>query len=630
MREINGNRDCIFLGHEQDNESLAVKFNVQKFYNACGEGGQFHLRHKRAIDPDAYPVPASQVELDGNVLTWIVRAEDLIRGEGLLQIKYYDGDVVLMSEIHKTLCKESLGTSATPPSPWDSYLDEVEQDADRAEEYANRAEAAASHNPYIDSETDTWWVWDTDEEAYVDTEVNAYGEDGFSPIVTVTDITGGHRITITDADGTHTVDVMNGGQSGGTKGQVLEKNSNEDYDTVWVDAASRTQAIPYATIDPTSTSTAFKATVPGITELKSGTCVLLRNMTTSAITPSSYAWTLNINNLGAKAVANNSNQSPGDSAWFNPGRAMLFVYDETGSGTWIAYLGYPKDPPVDSIGYRLRTNSSTRPAADAVYRYKLLFTSADGTKWVPANTENLSNATAARTVNQRPIDPFGDIAYYNSTTSVTSGSNVSISSIWQQDTLSLGYSFNRTGSALTLTYPAPVYIKCAPQNDGSAIIDADTPFVQSLPGTNDGKIYIYLGRAYSATQVELILNHPIYYHDGTGISLWTGNTEKSVLYDTTANWNSRLSFVPDAGAIVVYSDFTTVDGNNVPNIKIGDGMAYVVDLPFVNDDMRSVILSHISDTTRHITAAERDAWNNKVTCNVTLISGTDYQLNFSY
>lgn len=49
------------------------------------------------------------------------------------------------------------------------------------------------------------------------------GADGVSPTITVTDITGGHRVTITDADGTKTVDVMDGadGQPGqaGADGQ---------------------------------------------------------------------------------------------------------------------------------------------------------------------------------------------------------------------------------------------------------------------------------------------------------------------------------------------------------------------------------------------------------------------------
>ena len=40
---------------------------------------------------------------------------------------------------------------------------------------------------------------------------NIKGEDGFSPTVTITPITGGHRVIITDTDGSHSFDVMDGG-----------------------------------------------------------------------------------------------------------------------------------------------------------------------------------------------------------------------------------------------------------------------------------------------------------------------------------------------------------------------------------------------------------------------------------
>lgn len=39
---------------------------------------------------------------------------------------------------------------------------------------------------------------------------NIIGKNGVSPTVTVTDITGGHRVTITDETSTHTFDIMNG------------------------------------------------------------------------------------------------------------------------------------------------------------------------------------------------------------------------------------------------------------------------------------------------------------------------------------------------------------------------------------------------------------------------------------
>ena len=166
----------------------------------------------------------------------------------------------------------------------------------------------------------------------------------------------------------------------------------------------------------------------------------------------------------------------------------------------------------------LRPNSGTKPASDKGYRYRLWFTSADGTKWVPANTSTSTNATSTRTPNTRAIDPFGSIIYYSTNGTTNANANLSTTTQWEQYTLSLGYSFNTTGAALVLTYPAPVYIKCTPLANGSATLDG---YTQSLPNSNDGKIYIFLGTAYNATNVELVPHHPVYYHDGTALRLWT-------------------------------------------------------------------------------------------------------------
>ena len=52
------------------------------------------------------------------------------------------------------------------------------------------------------------------------------GSDGYSPIVSVTDITGGKRITITDVNGEHAFDVMNGAD--GAKGDKGEAGAKGD------------------------------------------------------------------------------------------------------------------------------------------------------------------------------------------------------------------------------------------------------------------------------------------------------------------------------------------------------------------------------------------------------------------
>ena len=203
---------------------------------------------------------------------------------------------------------------------------------------------------------------------------------------------------------------------------------------------------------------------------------------------------------------------------FAADNVIIMIYD----GDYWKIAAY-YDTNTNTIGYQLRTNSGTLPMTDIVYRYRLLFTSADNAHWVPANKSSSTNATAKRDTIQTPINPFGPIVYYGTTASVSAGSNPSASALWQQYAIALGYSFNRTGAALVLEYPKPIYLKCTPQTDGSAIIDADTPYVQELPSTEDGYIYIYLGIAYSATNIELRIEHPVYYYKNGAIRIWTNS-----------------------------------------------------------------------------------------------------------
>lgn len=80
-----------------------------------------------------------------------------------------------------------------------------------------------------------------------------------------------------------------------------------------------------------------------------------------------------------------------------------------------------------------------------------------------------------------------------------------------------------------------------------------------------------------------------------------------VQYDTTANWATKTTLVSEEGTIYVYSDHDTVDGHYVPGIKIGDGLAFVVDLPFLDEPL----YEHINDISCHVSSADRDFWSNK-------------------
>lgn len=92
------------------------------------------------------------------------------------------------------------------------------------------------------------------------------GEDGFSPTVSVQDITGGHRVTITDATGPHTFDVMDGEDGAGGASGVTSFNGRDgsvtpqagDYTAAmvgarpdtWMPTAAEVGALPSSTVIP--------------------------------------------------------------------------------------------------------------------------------------------------------------------------------------------------------------------------------------------------------------------------------------------------------------------------------------------------------------------------------------------
>ena len=73
---------------------------------------------------------------------------------------------------------------------------------------------AVANSPKI--EDGTWHVWDADNEVWIDTGVKAEGidgtngVDGISPVITTEPVENGHKITFTDKDGTHVITLTNG------------------------------------------------------------------------------------------------------------------------------------------------------------------------------------------------------------------------------------------------------------------------------------------------------------------------------------------------------------------------------------------------------------------------------------
>lgn len=405
---------------------------------------------------------------------------------------------------------------------------------------------------------------------------------------------------------TKTSDITNDGSDG--TAEYLETD----------ETAYATASIPYGECDSTSTSTVFTATVPGITELRDGVCMWLKN----GVVTSASGFTIDVNGLGAKPVYSNMAAASRETTLWNVAYTMLFVYDSTRvyGGCWVLYRGY--DANTNTIGYQLRTNSQTMPMSSVMYRYRVFFTSADGAHYVPANNSTSTNATSSRTACQDPIDPFGSIFYYSGTAIVTKGSRPAATSMWQQYAIALGYSFNTTGQALSLTSYKPVYVVATPQSDGSAIIDSTTPYVQDLPTTEDGKIYIFLGIAYNSTNVELEADHPVYYYADGAIRQWTnaeaGGISSVAWGDITGTLSDQTDLNTALGAKADTSSLATVATSGLYSDLTGTPT-----IPTVND--ATLTIQKNGTTVNTFTANA----SSNVTANITVPTKTSDLTNDS-
>lgn len=78
--------------------------------------------------------------------------------------------------------------------------------------------------------------------------------------------------------------------------------------------------------------------------------------------------------------------------------------------------------------------------------------------------------------------------------------------------------------------------------------------------------------------------------------------------NTTEGWTGMTDYVPKAGEICLYTDAW--------KIKIGDGSAPIVDLPFIGDkdleSVRAALDEHVHDMEVHVSAADRTRWDNKL------------------
>ena len=102
--------------------------------------------------------------------------------------------------------------------------------------------------------------------------------------------------------------------------------------------------------------------------------------------------------------------------------------------------------------------------------------------------------------------------------------------------------------------------------------------------------------------------------DGSTVNVPISSDGANIHSGTTKFWDDQNMLIGEKSHIYIYEDYAVYDGKNIPNIKIGDGNAYLIDSPFITTSLEDLINTHINDTESHVSKEDRDFWNNKVSC----------------
>lgn len=170
------------IGFVGENEHKRFIIDCKKMFDQYP-----HAAASMTVQPpegEAYP---AVIERDGDFVIWDVTDSDLAcEGDGELQLAFTAEPHIAKSYIGKTKVCRSLVPTGDVPSGIDDFL--------------TRAGAALTAIP------------ETIDEALAEAKESGEfdGDDGYSPSVATAEITGGHRITITDRAGDHSVDVLDG------------------------------------------------------------------------------------------------------------------------------------------------------------------------------------------------------------------------------------------------------------------------------------------------------------------------------------------------------------------------------------------------------------------------------------
>lgn len=283
---------------------------------------------------------------------------------------------------------------------------------------------------------------------------------------------------------------------------------------------------------------------------------------------------------------------------------------------------YRNSDSVEDANMRWNQNVQV---GSAVTRYKILMELPDG-KFGSISIGDSASANT-KTISTQEFRLGGAILYYSSTT--TLASSALTSSCYSE--ITMGTVFAYTANQITgWTNYAPVYLKGTINANGNFVLDNTTLtsfMTQTLPTTEDGFVYILLGRMYTTTtSFRLISQHPIYefkngrirFYESSDISTSSYQRDKftysgSNVFSITRNTANAVQVFLN-GQKLEFTDDWSISGTNVTvNTPLITGDEISVEYFYSTPD---VVSSNLNGTG---TATYLAKWNGSAELGVSLI-----------
>jgi len=319
-------------------------------------------------------------------------------------------------------------------------------------------------------------------------------------------------------------------------------------------AHSHDGSVRYVVGNTTGTAGYWTGTIADITAMYDGLVVAYKIGIAGA--GSTY---LNINGYGNILVRRDT----GNLTTHLPvGTVVILTYD----GTYWVWADYDSDDV-----YSLRNSYYDLVGADPMYQYKIMFEGSDGALY-PLTLDNGTGLT--KVVSTRNLKIGGMIKAY--VTSATVAANT-LTRYYMAESVSLDalYTLNSSSGFVA---GKPLYLVGILQSDGSFKLDNTTVtsfYTQTLPTTDNGKIYIHIGVMHDTTRyLKLHASHPIYQFKDDKLRLYVPeHNHGNITNDGKIGSSNDLVVVTGADGALTVQSRSGIDSRSTfpPALSVGYG-----------------------------------------------------------